>query len=319
MAAATRGGGGEATCSECGKGGGDLQRCSTCKQTWYCGAQCQKAGWKRHKKTCVPLKEVRLETVASMQDVWGRLSTANNSLDWPGVLKWEGRLDELMAYRDDAGCDEILGIFIQAHSRMAGTFGTTGFAQQHSVLRIKLEERRVDLLGKMGRFCDQGKAICAVAESLSMVQNNKKAKEYFQRARALGEQHGFFTVECTACQGLGQLSIAEGRTEEGVELLRHALAAANLEFSGEDGFRSELLVLHFLSDVLFKTNAIDEIEALVPRYRKAARADARRRGLISSAPELNSLCVSARVNEVTRLLTLSWELLPHFPPGTVRR
>jgi hypothetical protein len=29
-------------------------RCSKCKITWYCGAACQKADWKKHKVTCPP-------------------------------------------------------------------------------------------------------------------------------------------------------------------------------------------------------------------------------------------------------------------------
>ena len=38
------------SCAYCGKEGVPLKRCSICKQTWYCGAACQKKGWKRHKK-----------------------------------------------------------------------------------------------------------------------------------------------------------------------------------------------------------------------------------------------------------------------------
>ena len=39
------------TCDFCGKHGVGFKRCSTCKQTWYCGAACQTAAWKRHKKS----------------------------------------------------------------------------------------------------------------------------------------------------------------------------------------------------------------------------------------------------------------------------
>lgn len=42
----------KATCAHCGKEGVGFQRCSTCKQISYCGAQCQKAAWKGHKKIC---------------------------------------------------------------------------------------------------------------------------------------------------------------------------------------------------------------------------------------------------------------------------
>ncbi|KAJ1483459.1 hypothetical protein T484DRAFT_1622771, partial [Baffinella frigidus] len=40
-------------CSHCGKQRATLKRCSRCKQTWYCGAACQNAAWKGHRKTCV--------------------------------------------------------------------------------------------------------------------------------------------------------------------------------------------------------------------------------------------------------------------------
>mmetsp|Transcript_71682 Transcript_71682/g.164280 ORF Transcript_71682/g.164280 Transcript_71682/m.164280 type:complete len:124 (+) Transcript_71682:167-538(+) len=41
-------------CSHCGKtGDGDaLMRCGRCKQDSYCGAECQRARWKVHKKSC---------------------------------------------------------------------------------------------------------------------------------------------------------------------------------------------------------------------------------------------------------------------------
>jgi len=39
------------TCDHCGKHGCDLA-CSRCKAVTYCDAKCQKAEWKRHKKSC---------------------------------------------------------------------------------------------------------------------------------------------------------------------------------------------------------------------------------------------------------------------------
>ena len=45
----------ERFCSACGKIGianQDLKQCSGCKCVWYCGAICQRAHWKAHKKEC---------------------------------------------------------------------------------------------------------------------------------------------------------------------------------------------------------------------------------------------------------------------------
>ncbi|KAG8971984.1 hypothetical protein FRB90_010341, partial [Tulasnella sp. 427] len=36
-----------------------LQRCSSCKTAQYCGAECQKVDWSRHKKTCKWIKGSR--------------------------------------------------------------------------------------------------------------------------------------------------------------------------------------------------------------------------------------------------------------------
>ncbi|GAQ90657.1 hypothetical protein KFL_006680060 [Klebsormidium nitens] len=42
-------------CDQCGalKSPGELKRCSRCKSARYCSAQCQRADWKEHRKTCL--------------------------------------------------------------------------------------------------------------------------------------------------------------------------------------------------------------------------------------------------------------------------
>lgn len=42
-------------CSECGKPA--TQRCSRCKNSWYCSRECQIKQWKGHKKICDLLKK----------------------------------------------------------------------------------------------------------------------------------------------------------------------------------------------------------------------------------------------------------------------
>ena len=44
-------------CANCGKKEGEgnnikLKRCVACKKAQYCGSQCQKEHWKKHKKEC---------------------------------------------------------------------------------------------------------------------------------------------------------------------------------------------------------------------------------------------------------------------------
>ena len=40
------------TCDHCGMGFRKLMRCARCKQTAYCGGECQALAWPSHKKAC---------------------------------------------------------------------------------------------------------------------------------------------------------------------------------------------------------------------------------------------------------------------------
>jgi hypothetical protein len=88
----------------------------------------------------------------------------------------------------------------------------------HILSLIRVGERRVDLLGKMERFRDQGELMCMIAVSLFQIGKQQEAVGWLERARKVGEAHGFFSVECQACLGLGKQAISMGRHEEGVEL-----------------------------------------------------------------------------------------------------
>ena len=90
-----------------------------------------------------------------------------------------------------------------------------------------LEERRAALFGKMERFRDMGEAMCNLANRLIDAGKLQDAAKHLKQARKVAEAHGFFSVECWACQGLGALALAEGKHEEGIEMLRHALTAVN--------------------------------------------------------------------------------------------
>ena len=57
--------------------------------------------------------------------------------------------------------------------------------------------------------------------------------------------------------GLGNVAIKEGRETEGVELLRHSLAAS--AFTEHDSGKYELGALECLTQVLFKTGKLEEV------------------------------------------------------------
>ena len=74
--------------------------------------------------------------------------------------------------------------------------------EDHALSIIRLEERRVELLGKMEHFRDQGAALCTIVNNLNCLGRTQESATYYQRAH-LGAQHGFFLAECKACLGLG--------------------------------------------------------------------------------------------------------------------
>jgi len=224
------------TCAHCGKKGVSFKRCSVCKDVSYCGAACQKAAWKGHKKTCrLPLKEVCLE-----------LEAAIDAEDAQGVLKWEGRIDEMMEKLSHYQCENILSLFVDAHKKALNTVG----GEKHVVSMKRLIELRGEVFGKMERFRDQGGAICDLAEIVMRLEGVQAAGKYFQRARDLGEAHGFFSVESRACEGLAHVAMEEGRNEAGVELLRNALAAAGL--NEDDAGKYELSCVQPLNQGAFR-------------------------------------------------------------------
>jgi hypothetical protein len=288
-------------CAHCGKEEAELKRCSRCKQVSYCGAECQTAGWKHHKETCEP--------PLSRDQVLARVLAASAAEDWRGVLKWEGRMEELLPMLPDADCNQILRLFIGAHESfpMTNAFHeriTTG----HALSAIRLLERRVELLGKMQLFRDQGGVMCDLGYKLASREKKEEAARWHQRARDLGVAHGFFSVESRACLGLGALALAEGRGDEGRDLLRNAVAAASL--AEGDSNAEEVRVLPLLINALFASDAVDEVEPLVLRFRELVKKALRQHGVFSSIDlDLISLYYCARLHEVPCCRTLCWEPL----------
>ena len=233
-------------CSHCSKAGVELKRCMRCKEASYCGAACQKADWTRHKKTCAP--------PVPLSDLIEKLWEAHSGRDWRGILKWQGRMEELMAGRTDTGCAYILEIFSIAHKR---GWNSTG-SKDHARSCVGLQERRIPLLLKLQRFRDQGEAMCDIAFNLYSLKREREAASYFQQARDVGAAHGFFSLESKVCLGLGRSAAIEGRLEEGVALMQNALAAAQLNELDDPTY--EIHALTSLIDALFKAGAINEVE-----------------------------------------------------------
>jgi hypothetical protein len=84
----------------------------------------------------------------------------------------------------------------------------TSTGSTNNIMKIvRLEERRIAVLASMQRFRDSGEAICNLAQCLLQASARREATKAFQLARDLGAAHGFFSVECQACLGLGKISM----------------------------------------------------------------------------------------------------------------
>ena len=256
------------SCTHCGKHGVSFKRCSVCKKASYCGPECQNANWKRHKKTCAP-PPPKLH----IDRVFEKVKRAHLAGDWREVLTHEGRMEELLVVQLDSTCQDILAAFAEANKKKVAEIG---FSNELLFLVVSLEKRRVEVLGRMQRFRDQGELMCFIGGYLHLAGQREEAKKCLNQARDVGAAHGFFSVECQSCMELGAIAMKEGHHEEGVAMLRNALAAAPLVEDETDN--SELHCLKELIDALFKINALAELETLVPRFREVAKAKSRQHG-----------------------------------------
>jgi len=127
------------------------------------------------------------------KEVWQKICVAKDARDWQGVIKFQGYMEELLENEPDDYSEHVLSIFEGAHTMAAFQTG-----RRDDALIASLVARRIELLGEMQRFRDQGEAICNAAVQFLAV-DPEKAKKYLLRARALGEAHGFISMECRCC------------------------------------------------------------------------------------------------------------------------
>ena len=222
-------------------------------------------------------------------------------------------MEELLENQSASQSHTILDLFQQAHL-MCWLDSKDAYGEDHGHKYVQLEERRIDALGKMGSFRKSAIALCDLSDNLLLIEaDEEKAARLLNRARKIGTSHGFVEVESRACQGLGQMAFREWREEDAVELLRHALklrgGMALLTRATIDDERDSIHDLNLLETfihALLRTNALKEVAPLIQRYREAAKAESRRRGLNGQLcyHELLSLRASALLH------TVSYNLIP---------
>ena len=215
-------------------------------------------------------------------------------------------MEELVLWQSDDAKSETLESFATSHLLAWKETRNT----DHACTYVPLCERRIELLGNMQRFRDQGDAMCGLSDVLPLLGRHDDAVKWSTRAREVGAAHGFFTIESTACIGLGLAAIEDERYKEGLELLRNARVAAELNELDDPTY--ELNALESLIESLFKANAMsdeehamDEVESLLQRYKDMAKAESKK-GEFNFA-ELNAYHFCARLHEVLCLLPCVWE------------
>ena len=223
-----------------------------------------------------------------------------------------GGVKELLGGQpNDWGRKGVLNSFITEHTAAL----SATLSKEHAVALISLLEQLIVLLGKMERFLDQGEAMCEMGKHLLFLSRQSEAASWLQRARDVGAAHGFYSVECNSCIGLGRVAMVEGRHGEGLDLLRNAVTCAHLLASHDpNDSKFELEALEAMIRGCFETHAFEEVAPLVLRYREAAEAftivaASAIDKSISIYAHLDSLYYCARLQEVLSFFASRWE--PH--------
>ena len=182
-------------CTHCQKTCLNLKRCSVCKTVAYCSTKCQKLSWKGgHKTLCK--KPVRLADFLDHTD-----DALQSHIE---QLLYMTRHIETLLHRKspEEQCEVLYTIVSGLRHQMVGG-GTYAYTSD----AIPLLKMRADILGSCMRFRDQGDDTNIIADLYSSLDDDSSAIVYFERARRIGEAHGFFRVECLACRGLGDVFV----------------------------------------------------------------------------------------------------------------
>ncbi|KAJ1471160.1 hypothetical protein T484DRAFT_1753474 [Baffinella frigidus] len=94
---------------------------------------------------------------------------------------------------------------------------------------LKALYTRVDLLGRIPNYRDQGILICQLATLLldtTKVPYYQEAKRLFNKALRIAEDNGFYSIESASNAGLGRIACLEDDIPEALRLLNHAVAVA---------------------------------------------------------------------------------------------
>ena len=110
------------------------------------------------------------------------------------------------------------------HIHILQTIAGAHYDQGHYAKAATVYETCANLLETKEQFRDAAAMMCLVGTSFHCLEDMDGAVKWFQKARKLGEENGFYSAECGACLGLGRVALKQGRTQEAEELFRVSLS-----------------------------------------------------------------------------------------------
>lgn len=125
----------------------------------------------------------------SLATIMNMVASADDRGDSGGVLRWESRLDDMLGNLEEVEHQlEILRVFALTNFN-AGHFDKAASSFQRCVLR----------LGQLERFRDQATTLSEVGMCFILLNDTQPgafegAAICYEKARKLGEQHGFYSA-----------------------------------------------------------------------------------------------------------------------------
>jgi hypothetical protein len=213
------------------------------------------------------------------------ISAAHAKEDWKGVLKWKGRMNEIVTRsigHEDEFALHILKCFYKAHDSSwnvveSSPTSESGYIEGsqtpsaigHKEASVEILQQLAVVFTQTGEFRKAGQCLCDMGHFLMSLDKTELAKKAYERARKIAETHGLYSIESQACLGLGGCEMSYKNYGDGVDLLRNALISAQFN-ELENDFRHESEALNSLVFALIETKNLEEAQTLMPRYEEIA-------------------------------------------------
>ena len=203
----------------------------------------------------------------SLEDIRGRVRDAAASSDWDGILRWEERIDELVAGQDQRTTVEILQMFARAYGQRQ-KFDRAGLTYG----------RAAEVYGESKLLSEQVHFLTRAGESFTAAGNSKNAVLWFESTRDVSAELGCVSLESRTCSRLGQAFTGVGRWNQAAEQHRRAVRVAQ-SVGQNDAFHDrasvERAALRGLVEVLcMEAGHEEEAEALLVRLREVGDTSA---------------------------------------------